>query len=371
MITKHRIPALGEARFVRIPKLVIATVIASVPMLAGAADQAPKPTTLKESLEKRLVQLDVSVEGNPDVIRGITAKDFVLYVGEHEVQGLIVDHLCGAAQPPPGEATQEDVRTPAAPRSRGTFILFFDQPHLTTLGRALSLDTSREIITRLIVNGARASIVSNAKRLETIVPLTDDRDKLLAGLDRLRDDSRQWDSYSSTERSRAEQVLDEYRFDPNTPCPSLTAKTYVNEELLIARRSTQRLGYAMGVLTEAPAPKALVYFGDTLRQKAGLHYLHIYCPESRDAQSAEMVPSAAAEFDAVIAEALARGVHFFTIQAEGLLAYGSAGTPSATTRPKTPSWASRRKPAARRFSAVLRTSTSRGGSRRARHARSS
>jgi hypothetical protein len=36
-----------------------------------------------------------------------------------------------------------------------------------------------------------------------------------------------------------------------------------------------------------------------------------------------MVPSAAAEFDAVTAEATARGVHFFTVQAEGLLVYAS------------------------------------------------
>jgi hypothetical protein len=119
---------------------------------------------------------------------------------------------------------------------------------------------------------------------------------------------------------------------------------------VLARRSTERLAIAVGALAEAPAPKALVYFGDSLRQTAGLHYLHLIPCGSEDktveASSAgsvgrvggfggptanndtlhqiartEMVPSAAAEFDALINEALARGVHFFTIQAEGLVVY--------------------------------------------------
>ncbi len=310
--------------------IVAGALIAGGP--ARVADQSPKPTSLAEKVEKRLVQLDVSVEGDREAIRGITAKDFALYVSEHEVQGLIVDRLCGDASTPSGPPTVEGVPAePQAPRvarqimrARATFILFFDQPHLTTAGRALSLKTSRDLINRLIVNGARASIVSNAKRLETIVPLTGDREKLLGGLERLRQDPRQWDSYSDTERARAQQVRDAYDLTPDESkrCPPPLAKTYAREEFLIARQSTERLAIAVGALAETSAPKSLVYFGDSLRQKAGLHYLGIIpCENSPEVASAVMVPSAATEFDAVINDALARGVHFFTVQAEGLLAY--------------------------------------------------
>jgi hypothetical protein len=323
-------PAIGSrgtlvdkrgATLMRVRKLLAVTILFWA-MARAAPDQAPKSTGLAETVEKRLVQLDVAVEGDRDAIRGITAKDFALYVGEHEIQGLIVDRLCGDAPAPPETPNREEAPTAQATRTRPTFAFFFDQPHLTTMGRSLSLETAKGLINRLIVNGARASIVSNAKRLETIVALTGDRDKLLAGLERLRDDPKQWDSYSETEDARAREIRQTWDLDPNAAC--LLAKTYAREEFLIARRSTERLASEVALLAEAQAPKALVYFGDSLRQYAGLHYLHVVpCDDEafNEVTPAELVPSAAAEFDAVTGEAVARGVHFYTIQAEGLLAH--------------------------------------------------
>jgi hypothetical protein len=279
---------------------------------------------LTETVEKRLVQLDIAVEGDPAAIRAITAKDFVLYVGEREVQGLIVDHLCGdepASEPETKDAQPVEGPAGAAPkitRPRATFVFYFDQPHLTMAGREFSLETTRELIIRLVVEGTRASIVSNGRRLETVVPLTADREKLLAGLEKVRNNPKQFESYAMTEDARAREAA--LAGVSETQC-NWVAKNYVQEEWQAARRSTQRLGITVGTLTEAPVPKALVFFGDNLRQAAGLHYLQLVCENSREELSARMVPSASAEFDAVINEALARGVHFFTIQAEGLLVY--------------------------------------------------
>src|SRR6185436_14429441 len=126
------------------------------------------------------------------------------------IHGLIVDPFCGDAPPPAGSPAQV-ASLPQVARPRATFTFFFDQPHLTTQGRARSLELSRELINKLIVDGARASIVSNAKRVETIVPLTEDREKLIAGLERLRQDSRTWDRYSDTEEAREQEIRDVYR----------------------------------------------------------------------------------------------------------------------------------------------------------------
>jgi len=317
---------------VRIRKVVGAAFLAWAAVRAAAgdgppappADQPPKPTSLTETVEKRLVQLDVAVEGDPAAIRAITAKDFALYVGEHEIQGLIVDHLCGDEPPPAAPSKEADaaetpppVVAPPVPRPRATFVFYFDQPHLTMAGRDLSLETTRDLINRLVVEGTQASIVSSARRLQTVVPLTADRETLLAGLEKLRNDPKQFDAYAMTEDGRAQEAAREAA----PPLCIPLARNYAREEWAEARRSTQRLGITVGTLTEASVPKALVYFGDNLRQKAGQHYLQLVCPGSNEAESADMVPSAAAEFDAVINEALARGVHFFTVQAEGLLVY--------------------------------------------------
>ena len=139
-------------------RTIAATVIA---WMAVPADQPPTPTGLEEKVEKRLVQFDIAVEGDRDAILALTAKDITVYAGVHEVQGLIVDPLCGDAARPTPSPTPQDVPAGQSARPRVTFILFFDQPHLTLLGRTRSLETSRELITRLVVNGAQASIVSS------------------------------------------------------------------------------------------------------------------------------------------------------------------------------------------------------------------
>jgi hypothetical protein len=196
------------ATLMRVEKLLAVTIVVWA-MAGAAADQPPKPTALTEKVEKRLVQLDVAVEGDPSTIRAITAKDLALYVGEHEVQGLIVDPLC-ADEPPPARPAEKDhaaeippsVAAPQVTRPRATFVLFFDQTHLTLAGREFALITARELINRLVVEGTRASIVSSARRLETFVAMTGDREKLLAGLETLRNDPRHIESYAETERNR-------------------------------------------------------------------------------------------------------------------------------------------------------------------------
>lgn len=304
-----------------------------------ALGEQPTPTGLQEKVEKRLVQVDVAVEGDRDAILRLTAKDFTVSAGAHEVQGLIVDPLCGdSTGPAPSPTRQQEAPAGASARPRVTFIFFFDQPHLTLLGRTRSLETSRELITRLAVNGAQASIVSNGKRLETIVPLTDNPERLIAGLERLRNSFAQLEANADGESAREQQVREAHENDPNPGClrrcPPWLALTYASEELRLARASTARLAIAVGDLAEVPAPKALVYFGDTLRQSSGLHYLQVIkclpCQDSsclpcqdpfHEVDRAKIVPSAASAFDAVINAALARGVHFFTIEAQGLLGY--------------------------------------------------
>ena len=97
------------------------------------ADQPPTPTTLTETVEKRLVQFDIAVEGDREAIRRITAKDIALYVGEREVQGLIIDPLCGDSPRPTPSPTQTQSPAASSAGARATFIFFFDQPHLTLL----------------------------------------------------------------------------------------------------------------------------------------------------------------------------------------------------------------------------------------------
>jgi hypothetical protein len=119
---------------------------------APQTDRPPQTTGLTEKVEKRLVQLDVAVEGDREAIRGITAKDFALYVGEHEVQGLIVDHLCADGPPPTLPAEQDHAAAVPAPVAAPQMTrprrrrVFFDQRHLT-LAPGVVADTARDLTT--------------------------------------------------------------------------------------------------------------------------------------------------------------------------------------------------------------------------------
>jgi hypothetical protein len=55
--------------FVRVPKLIAPAFLAWVAV--RAADQPPKPTGLTETVEKRLVQLDVGVDRARAAPRGV------------------------------------------------------------------------------------------------------------------------------------------------------------------------------------------------------------------------------------------------------------------------------------------------------------
>lgn len=154
----------------RLAALNLAVFVLCLPLVSAdgpakpRADQPPTPTALAETVETRVVQLDVRVEGDPEAIRGLNAEDFVLHVDAHEVQGLIVDRLCGATSPPdsgttsvpPSEGSEPKV-VPQVTRPRATFIFFFDQPHLTLLGRTRSLETLRRPLT------SDASLISRSR----------------------------------------------------------------------------------------------------------------------------------------------------------------------------------------------------------------
>jgi hypothetical protein len=121
---------------------------------------------------------------------------------------MIVDRLCGDEN----GGKHNTCRTTAPPvpclpppatRSRATFHLLL-RPAAPDDGGPLSFARDDSRPDQSADRGRSAgSDVSSAKRLQTIVPMTDDREKLLAGLERLRNDPRQWDAYAMTEESRA------------------------------------------------------------------------------------------------------------------------------------------------------------------------
>ena len=299
------------------PVLIAAALLLPALMSGDVRPEEPVTSKLEERLETQLVQLDVTIDGKPEVVGSLRDSDFSLTVGGHDIESFTVDRLCDTSVPAGGEADSGAGTPPGA--QAPSFLFFFDQPHLTTSGRMNALDLARDLIIQLVERGARAAIVSSAAKLGTVVPLTGDRARLLQGLDRLRSDLTQWDRYAATEDNRIQEIIDLLKL-PDVEGARHQARAFADDEWRQARQSEERLGLSVRLLERQRPPRGAFYFGDTLRQDAGQHYLRMV-PRDPGAHG-DIAPgldaASAFDFDRVIRDALGVGVHLFPVQAEGM-----------------------------------------------------
>jgi VWFA-related protein len=300
--------------------LLLGLVPACLPGAASAATDPrdpPRETTLVEQTESRLVQLDVTVTGPREVASDLGLADFSLKVHGRRLEAFEVDRDCA----PPGAGD------PAAPyrarRPAVSYLLYFDQPHLTLPGRARALDLARDVVTRLMLDGSQAMVVSNAARLRVIEDFTDDPQRLLDALDRLENDRTQWDFYATEEESRVAQIVKTLNEDESVQRAVGTARLFQRDESSRTDKDLRRLSLTLARLSRLDSRKAVLYFADTMRQNPGEHYVSFFGHEMQRSTSALSDMSSAAfasgvVFDQLINEAAAQGIRFYPVYAQGL-----------------------------------------------------
>jgi VWFA-related protein len=278
--------------------------------LAGTDEQKPKDLGLVEKAGRRLVQIDLSVTRRDGSSVDILPGDLEVRVGKTLIRDFTLDRICSPTAPA--------VLTSLAPASTpviASYLFYFDEPHLTYAGRARALDVARELVRHLIIGGNRGIVISNGRDLLALSPLTDDASKLLAALDRLQKDTSRQDNYAEQERARADQLAraandeakeakgeDNFFNRMEQPDGDATVRNDPAYKVLIAMKKAQfthgawkvledkanglqqeemqraqaaleRFRLALLRFTAVRAPKAVVYFADTLRLNAGEHYL--------------------------------------------------------------------------------------------------
>lgn len=287
-------------------------IVAALLVCAGSgAEDPPKPVDLIETVQKKLVQFDVALEGPREQLQGLTADEFQVVVAGKTVTPFAVDALCGAA-PSPSDVATATAETIAVPHAPTSYLFYFDQRNLTMGGRARSLDLAAEMVRRLVKGGNRGSIVSSGNRVVTFAPFTADVPRLVDALGRLRDDRSQWDEYATLEQSREDQAMTGAGWGESA---CFRARVYGREERARAEQSLDILKTVLGRFSGIDAPKLVVYFGDTLRDPPERHYIEIggeSCETSSD--------YAPLSFEALHADAAAYGVKIYAVQAEGLTA---------------------------------------------------
>ncbi len=283
---------------------------------AARATQDPRPSAIVEQAESRLAQVDVAVRGPLEIAGDLGAPDFRLKVHTRRIEQFGVDRQCG-----PRSAAETEGQAPARPAL--IYVFYFDQPHLTLAGRARALDIARELLPRLLTGDARGMIVSNGRRLAVIEDSTADPARLLAGLGRLEEDRTHWDSYATEEESRVALVTQTLNDDDSVYRAVATARSLQREEHARADTSLRRLAILLTRLSQIEAPKAIVYFADTLRQNPGEHYVSFFGPQHQSISAVGNIGSSAfaagSAFDLVLNAATAQGIRFYSVNAEGLV----------------------------------------------------
>jgi len=305
---------------------------------AVASDPAEKPKDLgmMERASTRLAQIDVTVAGAKEAISGLTAADFEVRLNDKIVPDVLVDDLC-VAQPdarsaaPPESPEVTGAAAPAAaqaPRSpSATYLLYFEMAHLTQSGRQGAIASARELLPKILVNGARAMIVASAAKLTTVAPLTSDRAALEAALAKMVDDQETFEPYAANEEGRLNDVIRE--MTRGQEAAMALAGRYAADERWRQERDLRRVTMVLGRLGEVDPPKAVLYFSDTMRQNAGEHYLSFFAgaassgPNGRPGPDATKILEDAATgslpLDRVMNEAAGLGIRFYTIEGQGIV----------------------------------------------------
>jgi VWFA-related protein len=301
--------------------------------LTAEAPEQPKDVGLTERASTRLAQLDVTVTGAQGAIEGLTAADFEVRLNDKLIPNIIVDDLCVAhrvvepAVPPESAAgAPAPAAAPAPKASASTYLFYFDMTHLTQSGRQDSIAAAREMLPKLLAGGNRAMIVASAAEMKTVVPLTTDVPRLEAALAGMVGDVTTFDPYAATEGIRRAEIMHE--LERGVDFATARARQYAAEERWRQERDLRRLGMVLGLLTDFDAPKAVLYFADTMRQNAGEHYLSFFSGSTlSDANGKPQADAGAIRadaatgvlpLDAVINEAAALGIRFYTIEGQGI-----------------------------------------------------
>jgi len=290
----------------------------------GAEDPEPQERGLHTREQTRLFQVDVSISGDPDVIQTLEPEDFKIKIGIHKLKNFILDRHCNYDDPaaiPAGVVREPPLRPLAA--NPGSFVFYFDQPHLTQRGRANALNVAHHLVRRLIQNGNRGMILSNSDRLVTFANFTEDRNELHEALQRLEADPGQLSPWASHEQARADEIVDSLNDRGSIEGAAIIARRHQQADRRLTEKNLNRLEQTLPRFAALPAPKAVIYFSDTTRMYAGKQYLSFFHSSIIDAVltlSAMRTDALTARiaFDRVVHEASANGVRFYTIQAAGL-----------------------------------------------------
>jgi hypothetical protein len=269
----------------------------------------------------------------------VRRESFQLWVGNRKLESFTADGICPAATPKAsGKQEQEHEPAPAeaTPTRPASWLLYFDQYHLTESGRARAIQLARDTLPQILGKGDQAAIVSSGRSLVTVQAATSDLAALLAALTRLEKDVTQFEGFASEEERNIEEILHPHQAGGGSGQPTLDhmlllVKRFAEEERWRTQRDLARLGMVIGRLADLEPPKAVLYFADTTRRNPGDHYLAFLSSSTVAKAGLASTPQKGSletqagltiggqlPFDRIVKQAAALGIRFYTVEPQPL-----------------------------------------------------
>jgi hypothetical protein len=173
----------------------------------GAQDQEkPHDLGLTERAERRLVQVELTVDGPPEAVAALTPADLRVRVGGVPIHDFHLDVTCPSI-PGMDEAQPRPAHESGSAPGPASVALFFDQSHLTVSGRVRAYASAQTVANALIGAGHRVQILSNGRSLTRRTPWTNDPRVVGSAIQSLVNDPTQVDATSTAERMALEALL--------------------------------------------------------------------------------------------------------------------------------------------------------------------
>ena len=269
-------------------------------------------------------------------VEGLTVDDFVVTEDGRPVE--VTNFYTVARQPPPEEAPAPHETQPApGPGTEPTAVLPAEQRlHLCVYvdnfnirpgnrGRVLrSLDGFLEGRTAA---GDRVMLVTYDRGIEAVQTFTDDPRLITTALEKIRHSRAGGLTEDLRRRVAAKKIADALR-DPRTAGSAQTfLQSYVDETRANLQHSTKAISSVIRSLAGVPGRKAMLYVSDGLPQRPGEQLAEQFF----GGQSLSLTMNESSLFNAVIQEANAQQVTFYTLDARGSVGTFTTGEYSEET----------------------------------------
>ena len=303
-------------------KRLVSILLAALPGLAlGQAQTEPPPPSFRETVEVRVMDLDVVVtdsKGNP--VGDLGRDDFKIRVDKQPVpidyftrvqEGTIHAPDLATASPDRVLAEYQKGQDAYVPRH---FLIYIDIGHLSPGTRTRGIEALKDLVTRLGPSDS-ARIVLFDRRGKEMTQWTGSKDALFSALSRVES--------SGVGMSRLQNEMQTLRLIDSSNSRSsraFAARSFAEQERIEIRNLLTDMNAEIATLTPLPGKKAFLFVSGGFETQPGYsvtqYALGRFTLQALDTQSMQPL------LESLVRRANASDITFYTVDARGLTSEG-------------------------------------------------